>query len=67
MKSMKNIFKITVDDVQYISRKKIGRNLTIEELEKVQKGVEFGLELSWMEVIEDSIDELRTVNRDVYP
>ncbi len=64
---MKNIFKITVDDVQYISRKKIGRNLTIEELEKVQKGVEFGLELSWMEVIEDSIDELRTVNRDVYP
>ncbi|MBL7046882.1 MAG: hypothetical protein ISR95_04555 [Candidatus Marinimicrobia bacterium] len=66
MKSMKNIFKITVDDVQYISRKKIGRNLTIEELEKVQKGVEFGLELSWMEVIQDSIDELKTVNRDVY-
>lgn len=63
---MKNIFKITVDDVQYISRKKIGRNLTIEELEKVQKGVEFGLELSWMEVIQDSIDELKTVNRDVY-
>ena len=25
---------------------------------KVQKGVEFGLELSWMEIIEDAIDEL---------
>lgn len=55
---MENIFKITVDDVQNISRKKTGRNLSIEELEQVQKGVEFGLELSWVEIIEDSIDEL---------
>lgn len=56
---MENVFKITVDDVQNIARKKIGRNLTIEELEQVQKGVEFGLELSWMEIIEDAVDELK--------
>ncbi len=55
---MDNIFVIRVDDVQRIAGKKIGRELTIEELEQVQKGVEFGLELSWMEIIEDAIDEL---------
>ena len=52
---MDNIFVIQVDDVQRIAGKKIGRELTIEELEQVQKGVEFGLELSWMEIIEDAI------------
>ena len=52
------MFVIRVDDVQRIAGKKIGRELTIEELEQVQKGVEFGLELSWMEIIEDAIDEL---------
>jgi len=55
---MNNIFVIQVDDVQRIAGKKIGRELSIIELEQVQKGVEFGLELSWMEIIEDAIDEL---------
>jgi len=55
---MNNIFSITVEDVQNISKKKVGRILTFDELERVQKGVEFGLELSWVEIIEDSIDEL---------
>ena len=55
---MDYIFKIGVDDAQHIARKRIGRELTIEELEKVQKGVEFGLELSWDEVVKTAIDEI---------
>ncbi len=47
-----------MEDVQNISMERMGRVLTIEELEQVQKGVEFGLELSWMEIIEDAVDEL---------
>ena len=52
------IFKIGVDDAQHIARKRIGRELTIEELERVQKGVEFGLELSWDVVVKAAIDEM---------
>ena len=55
---MDNIFVIKVEDVQIIAVKRLGRLLSIEELEWVQKGVEFGLELSWEDVIKDSIDEL---------
>ena len=52
------IFKIGVDDAQHIARKRIGRELTIEELERVKKSVEFGLELSWDVVVKTAIDEL---------
>ncbi len=55
---MDYIFKIGVDDAQNIARERIGRELTIEELEQVQKGVEFGLELSWDEVVKTAIDEI---------
>lgn len=55
---MDNVFAISVKDVQQIAMRKIGRKLTIEELEQIQRGIEFGLELSWMEVVEDSIDEI---------
>lgn len=55
---MMDIFVISVEDVQYVAKEKIGRELTIEELEQVQKGVEFGLEC-WEEVIIYAIDELK--------
>ena len=55
---MKDIFVICVEDVQYLAKRKIGRELTIEELEQVQKGVEFGLEC-WEDVVIYAIDELR--------
>lgn len=55
---MKDIFVISVEDVQYVAKEKIGRELTIEELERVQKGVEFGLEC-WEDVIIYAIDELK--------
>ncbi len=58
---MKNIFTIPVEDVQYIAQKRIGRKLTVEELERVQKGVEFGLEC-WEEVVGYAIDELKIIN-----
>lgn len=55
---MRDIFVISVEDVQYVAKEKIGRELTIEELERVKKGVEFGLEC-WEDVIIYAIDELK--------
>ena len=54
---MKNVFWIPVEDVQRIAKERIGRKLNIYELERVQKGVEFGLEC-WEDVVKDAIDEL---------
>ena len=55
---MEHIFKISVEDAQYIAIERIGRKLTDYELERVQKGVEFGLECCWEEVVIDAIEEL---------
>jgi hypothetical protein len=55
---MDHIFTIGIEDVQYLARKKIGRNLTLEELERVKHGVEFGLEMCWEEVVITAIEEL---------
>lgn len=55
---MRNIFTIPIKDVQYIAQKRISRKLTIEELERVQQRVEFGLEC-WEEVVMYAIDELK--------
>lgn len=54
---MKNIFEIPIEDIQRIARKKTGRDLTIEELEQVKKGVEWGF-VFWDEVVINAIDEL---------
>lgn len=55
---MKNIFAISVEETQYFSQEKIGRKLTCEELRRVKKGVEFGLELSWEEVLITAIQDV---------
>ena len=47
---MDYIFGIDVDDVQYIARERIGRELTDDELYTVKKGVGFGLEC-WEDVV----------------
>lgn len=57
---MKNLFTISSEDVQCIAKKKIGRILTIEELERVQKGIEFGLEC-WEDVVFTAIEELEDI------
>ena len=54
---MKCLFSIGVDDAQYVAQKRIGRKLTLGELERIKKGIEFGLELCWEEVLETAIDE----------
>ena len=55
---MDYIFQIGVEDAQYLAKKRIGRELSIEELQRVKKGVEFGLELCWDDVVKTAIDEL---------
>jgi len=54
---MKNMFSISIEDVQNVALKEIDRKLTVEELKQVQKGVEFGLEC-WEEVVANAIEEL---------
>lgn len=55
---MKNVFVVPVYDVQWLAQKRIGRKLTIDELEQVKKGVECGLEC-WEEVVKCAIDEVQ--------
>ncbi|MCD6085889.1 hypothetical protein J7J41_02785 [bacterium] len=53
----KNIFIISKKDVQDIALRKFGEKLSIEELEQIKKGVEFGLEC-WEEVVIEAISEV---------
>jgi len=65
---LEHIFKVGIEDAQYLAKEKIGRELTIEELERVRKGVEFGLEC-WEEVliyaIHDVVSENTTENDEI--
>ena len=54
---MKNLFAVSVADVQHLAEIKTGRKLTIEELERIGKGLEFGLEC-WEDVANTAIDEV---------
>lgn len=56
---MKNIFIIYDEDIQYLARQKLNRELTAHELEFVQSGIESGLEL-WEEVVIAALDELES-------
>lgn len=53
------LFTICVEDVQSIAKGHFGRRLTEDELERVQKGIEFGLEC-WEEVVICAIEELES-------
>ena len=56
------IFVITVEDVQRIAIDKLGRELTIEELDDVKKGVEYGLVI-WDKVVRYAINEAVKLNK----
>ena len=61
---MRSIFRIGVEDVQYIALERVGRKLSIDELYQVRKGVEFGLEC-WEDVVFAAIDDLEIVKENV--
>jgi hypothetical protein len=54
---MEHVFLLSVEDVQYVAREKIGRELSEDELEDVKKGVEWGLDC-WEDVVGYAIDNL---------
>ena len=54
---MEEMFSISVEDVQEIAVKKIKRKLTIDELYKVRKGIQSGLQ-HWTEIVVYAIDEV---------
>ncbi|MDI6788746.1 MAG: hypothetical protein QME51_10285 [Planctomycetota bacterium] len=62
---MKYIFTIPVDDVQRIAKEKMGRELNSDELYQVQKGVEFGLECCWEDVVGYAIDDLKYIQQNL--
>jgi len=54
---MEEMFNISVEDVQEIAVKRIKRELTVDELYKVRKGIQSGLE-HWTEIVVYAIDEV---------
>ncbi len=58
---MKDIFNISVDDVQNIALKKFRRKLSEYELSRVKKGIEFGLEC-WEDVVIYAIKEIMIIS-----
>ena len=63
MEEDKPLFFITVGDVQYWAEEKLGRKLTYEELQKAQKGLQWGL-YEGIDVVYNAIfDEMKTDER----
>ncbi|HDM75065.1 MAG TPA: hypothetical protein ENG51_01175 [Deltaproteobacteria bacterium] len=59
MRRIKNdefIFVLTVEDIQEVARKTIGRELSDDELHRVKAGIEAGL--MWYEVTEEAVREV---------
>lgn len=54
---MKVLFQLTDEDAQYLAMKVIERELSEDELRRVKKGLEFGLEY-WEEVMITAIKEI---------
>lgn len=54
---MENLFTISVADIQHLAKSYIGRELTHDELIRVKKGLNAGLE-SWEYVATVAIDEI---------
>lgn len=52
----KTLFSITVEDVQYEAKEKLGRKLTVEEIDIVKNGLEWGL-LTGIDIVYNTIFE----------
>jgi len=53
----KNIFEITIEDVQNIAMEKLGRKLNSDELERVKKSIEWGY-IDWEQTVKFALDNL---------
>ena len=63
MEGEKSLFVITVADAQHWAEEKLGRRLTYEELQKAQKGLQWGL-CEGIDVVYNAIfDEMKTDER----
>lgn len=60
---MDHLYLVQVEDAQQIALQHIGRRLCEDELERVKKGFEWGMELVWEETIIASIDDLDSIHR----
>ncbi|MCH8942964.1 MAG: hypothetical protein IIA48_11075 [Bacteroidetes bacterium] len=56
MSRNKTLFSITVEDVQYEAKEKLGRKLTVEEIDIVKNGLEWGL-LTGIDIVYNTIFE----------
>lgn len=50
----KTIYKLTVTDIQQVAKEVYGRELTIDEIEKVIEPV--GDSISWYDIIDEAIN-----------
>lgn len=53
----KNIFQITVEDIQEIAIQKLGRKLCPDEIENVKKSIEWGY-VDWEQTVKFALDNL---------
>lgn len=49
------LYIISVEDAQIIAKRVVGRELTKDELNKVKKGIEWGLE-GWTTIVRTAIE-----------
>jgi len=59
---MKNVFSISVEDIQCLAQNEIGRELTIDEINRVQKEINSALEC-WGDIIVGIIIEVASSNK----
>lgn len=55
----KCLFMLTFEDAQFAAKDLIGRELTMEELQEVRKGIEWGMD-SWPDVMRTAIFNVTT-------
>lgn len=61
---MKDVFAISVDDVQEVALKEIGRELTCKEMHQVKSGISWGF-YEWEEVVIAAIEGCLQNNKNV--
>ena len=50
------LYKLSGDDAQHYARERIGRDLTSDEMLRVKKYVEYGMNECWTEVVDIAVE-----------